>query len=317
MDRLAYYLASALIAFLQALPVTWVARIGRSGGALAFWLDARHRKVTIKNLTMAFSAEKSPAEIYALARENFRRIGENFACAAKTASMTFEELKPHMEMVGDEKLFAKGETSASISRVFAIGHFGNFEIFAHAVQKLPGFKGATTYRALKSPALNQLLLKLREQSGCLFFERRMDGAALRAATRDTHLILGFLSDQHAGDGGMRMPFMGHDCSTTKAPAVFAMRYNLPLHTAICYRTHLGHWRIEVGDEIPVHENGHPRSSEAVMLDVNRAFEVAVRRDPANWFWVHKRWKPARARAAAPPKPKLEGRSELLEGGDAA
>ena len=28
-----------------------------------------------------------------------------------------------------------------------------------------------------------------------------------------------------------------------------------------------------------------------MLDVNRAFEVAVRRDPANWFWVHDRWKP--------------------------
>jgi KDO2-lipid IV(A) lauroyltransferase len=29
---------------------------------------------------------------------------------------------------------------------------------------------------------------------------------------------------------------------------------------------------------------------AIMLDVNRAFEAAVRRDPANWFWVHNRWK---------------------------
>ena len=27
-----------------------------------------------------------------------------------------------------------------------------------------------------------------------------------------------------------------------------------------------------------------------MGEVNRAFEIAVRRDPANWFWVHKRWK---------------------------
>jgi len=27
-----------------------------------------------------------------------------------------------------------------------------------------------------------------------------------------------------------------------------------------------------------------------MLEVNRAFEAAVRRDPANWFWVHRRWK---------------------------
>ncbi|MDB6123074.1 MAG: Lipid biosynthesis acyltransferase [Pedosphaera sp.] len=316
MDQLLYYIARGLISFLQSLPVTWVARIGRAGGALAFWLDARHRKVTINNLTNAFGREKSPAEIYALAKENFRRIGENFACAAKTASMTYAQLQPHMEIVGDEKLFAKGETTASISRVFAIGHFGNFEIFAHSVQKLPGFQGATTYRALKSPALNRLLLSLREQSGCLFFERRMDGAALRAATRDTHLILGFLSDQHAGDGGMRIPFFGQDCSTTKAPAVFALRYGLPLHTAICYRTRLGHWRIEVSDEIPVQENGQPRSSEAIMLDVNRAFEIAVRRDPANWFWVHKRWKPARSRAVAAPKPKLESQTELIEGEDA-
>jgi len=27
-----------------------------------------------------------------------------------------------------------------------------------------------------------------------------------------------------------------------------------------------------------------------MRDVNRALEAAVRRDPANWFWVHRRWK---------------------------
>ena len=27
-----------------------------------------------------------------------------------------------------------------------------------------------------------------------------------------------------------------------------------------------------------------------MRDVNRSFEAAVRRDPANWFWVHRRWK---------------------------
>ena len=33
-----------------------------------------------------------------------------------------------------------------------------------------------------------------------------------------------------------------------------------------------------------------------MADVNRAFEIAVRRDPANWFWVHDRWKRSKAEA---------------------
>ena len=86
MDKLLYLSARAMVAILQALPLTLVARLGRAGGGLAFRLDARHRRVALKNLAMCFGREKSPAEIHALARENFRRIGENFASAVKTAA---------------------------------------------------------------------------------------------------------------------------------------------------------------------------------------------------------------------------------------
>ena len=35
-----------------------------------------------------------------------------------------------------------------------------------------------------------------------------------------------------------------------------------------------------------------------MLEVNQAYEAAIRRDPANWFWVHNRWKPGKHRKPA-------------------
>ena len=41
-----------------------------------------------------------------------------------------------------------------------------------------------------------------------------------------------------------------------------------------------------------------RSTTDLMRDINRAFEVAVRHDPANWFWVHNRWKLIKGRNAA-------------------
>ena len=69
----------------------------------------------------------------------------------------------------------------------------------------------------------------------------------------TGLLLGLLADQSSK--GVRIPFLGHDCDTSTAPAVFALRYHCPLHTAICYRIGLAKWRIEVGDEIPTRENG--------------------------------------------------------------
>jgi KDO2-lipid IV(A) lauroyltransferase len=257
-------------------------------GALAFWMDARHRRVALKNLTMCFGHEKSPDEIRAIAKENFRRIGENYCSAVKTAAMTPWQMLPHFDLILAGSILPHEADAGPQSRIVAIGHFGNFELYARFGQFVPIFKCAATYRALNQPALNRVMMELRESEDCRFFERRKDGAALKAAMNGTGLLLGLLADQSSK--GVRIPFLGHDCGTTTAPAVFALRYKCPLHTAICYRTSLANWRIEVGGEIPTRKDGVARSTEDIMRDVNHAFEAAVRRDPANWFWVHRRWK---------------------------
>ena len=293
MNTLIYWFGSALVALLQALPLTWVARLGRAGGTLAYWLDARHRQVALNNLTMCFGREMSPDGIRALAKENFRRLGENYAGAVKTMGMSFDQLHPHLEYVGLERL------SPPRRVINACGHFGNFELYARVSDVVRGYQSATTYRALNQPALNHLMEKLRNRSGCLFFERRTDGPLLRAAMNRPDIILGLLSDHHGGDKGLRLPFLGHDCSTNPAPAIFALRYHCELYAGVCFRIGLAQWRVELGEQIPTHENGHPRSVENIMRDVLRLHEAAVRRDPANWFWVHKRWKPAPTKVASP------------------
>lgn len=297
MDTLLYVVVRTVVAVLQALPLRWVARIGRAGGALAYFLDGRHRKVAHKNMALSFP-EKPAQEITALVKENFRRLGENYASAVKTAAMSPEEIKPHFDFVGGRKILKFVDNGEAQSCIVAIGHFGNFELYARFSQFVTGFKPAATYRALRQPSLNRLMQSLRNRSGCRFYERRTESAALKAAMTDTGLLLGLLADQHAGNSGLKLPFFGRDCSTSAAPAVFALRYGCPLHTAICYRIGLAHWRIEVGEEIPTMVNGEPRSSSEIMRDVNAAYEVAIRRDPANWFWVHNRWKEGKWRERA-------------------
>jgi len=76
MDTLIYWPARALVALIQNAAAHPRRAPRPGGGGLAFWLDARHRRVALKNLEMCFGREKSPEEIRALARENLRRIGE-------------------------------------------------------------------------------------------------------------------------------------------------------------------------------------------------------------------------------------------------
>jgi lauroyl/myristoyl acyltransferase len=282
-------LAWMLVRALQALPLTVAARLGRIGGGLAWLLDARHRRIALANLQAALGSELGAAEIQAIAREHFRRLGENYVCALKTAGMTPAELADRMEWSGLEAALPKSGASV----VGAIGHFGNFELFARIRDRAPGWTAATTYRALRQPALNAVLQSVRSATGVQFFERTRDAAPLRATLARGNVLLGLLADQHAGDKGLWLPFFGRPCSTSPAPAVYALRFKTPLHTAICYRTGLARWRIEVGPAIPTHAaDGTAREPAELMAEVNRAFEVAIRRDPANWFWVHRRWKPA-------------------------
>ena len=296
MDTLLYLVARAFITVLQALPLAWVVRVGRAAGALAWRLDARHRQVALHNLELCFGAEKSPQELRSIAQENFRRIGENFASAMRIAAMSDAEIQSVLTVKHADRVVAFNPDAGHRTIVAAIGHFGNFELYAHIRLLLPGYTFAATYRGLRQPGLNRLMQELRAKSGCLFFERREDMAALKAAMHQSNLMVGLLVDQHAGDRGARLPFFGHDCSTSVAPAVFALRYHCPLVPAICYRTAPGRWCIEIGEEIPTRENGRPRSTQAISAEMNRAFEVAIRRDPANWFWVHNRWKPGRWRS---------------------
>lgn len=293
-DLLLYLLARPLVALLQRLPLRFVATLGRIGGRLAFRLDKRHRTVAIENLAAAFGSEKSAAEIRALAKENFIRIGENYATAIKTAAMTREQLEPYVHFEIPEEFRADpGNNTKRL--VVAIGHFGNFELYARFGDFAGGYQTATTYRALRQPSLNRMMQAMREKSGCHYFERRQDASALKSFMNRNGIILGLLADQHAGENGLRLPFLGRECSTSAAPAIFALRYRCALYTGICYRVGPAQWRLQAGKEIPTHQDGKPRSPEEIMLDVNQAFELAVRQDPANWFWVHKRWKPLKPR----------------------
>lgn len=284
MQVLSYYAALCLAKVLRALPLRLVAAIGRAGGAAAYWLDARHRRVAMLNLTRCFP-EKSRKELQHLLREHFRRLGENYTSAVKTSGMSSADLERHMQVAGAEHL-------SGISRgvIVAVGHFGNFELYARMDQAAGSLRRATTYRPLKQPRLDVLVRRLREDSGCLFFDRKRDGSALRSALSRGGTALGLLADQHAGNGGLRVPFFGHLCSVSAAPVLLAQRYGLPLHTAICYRIAPARWRIEIGPEIPTRFDERRRPPADVMADVNAVFEQGVRRDPPNWLWVHDRWR---------------------------
>jgi len=296
-NSLLYYLARVFIGVIQLMPLKLVALAGRVGGFLFYFLDVRHRRVAVNNLLASLGNSHSKKEIISIARENFCRIGEVYFSALKTAAIPIEKIGSVLSSKGEENIsLAKRENGSLPSFLFALGHFGNFELYAKSGVFVPGFELSTTYRGFRQPWFEQLILSLRRKSGVSFFDRRWDGAKLRAFMNRPGTITGLLADQSAGRKGLRLPFFGRSCSVNPAPAIFALRYNLSLHGCFCRRLGLGRWEIDVGPEIPTHQHDQARPIEDIMSDINAMFESFIIEDPANWFWVHDRWKmPERAK----------------------
>lgn len=282
-----YYLTMSAVMCLRLLPLKWVARLGRCFGGVAYHLDRRHRRRAIVNLKMIFEKEWSDTKIIALAKEHFRRLGENYCCAIRSAYLSDTQLKLHLEI---ETHSLGSPFHPDENCVVAIGHFGNFELFARAASIL-GFRNvATTYRDLKNAGANRVMQTLRRRSRITYFEKRTDADALKKRLQKGNLLLGLLSDHHAGRGGILCDFLGHPCSASPAPAILAQRYHATLFSAICYRVDLAKWRIVIGQKIPIQNEGRRRSIQSLTQEIQDALSEAVLKDPANWFWVHHRWR---------------------------
>lgn len=292
MSFLATCIDRVLTRFVGLVPLPWWARAGRCVGLLAWWLDFKHRAVVLQNLDLSLGSELTADHRRRIAIEHFKRIGENYASAIKTASMPESELLRHVRVSG----FEASLPPPGGQGIHVLGHFGNFEVLARLRREAQGRKLATTYRAPKSPLLNRIVMALRHRSGIDFYERTQDAKELRKALQAGDIILGILSDQHSGKKGLWIPFLGRHCSTTPAPAIYALRFRTPLWVTIVHREALARWVVEVTGPIQtVGIDGLPRSPESIMREANTHLEAAVRRDPANWFWVHRRWKPPSAR----------------------
>jgi len=296
MDRLRLLPMVAVVSLVQCLPLRWVAWLGRGLGGLAWWLCRRPRRQALVNLDIAYGGELTRAERGRIARENFLRLGEAFACALKTADMDLAEVSSRLQVVGLNKLRPWIERTEVPGVVIATGHFGNLEMYEFAARKLPWMETAILHRQSTRPLVNHLWEHMRRDSPAHFFEAGSQWTNLRAMLSGGNVALGMMSDLNAGARGRAVTFFGQPASTTAAPVICALRYRMPLHAAVCFRTGPARWRVEISDEIPTRVGGQARAVEEVLKDLNRHFEQSIRRDPANWFWPQPRWEqPGRER----------------------
>jgi KDO2-lipid IV(A) lauroyltransferase len=293
-----------------ALPVAylplWISYpLGETLGRLVFFVDRRHRRVALENLRLAFGSACTNDEIVAMARSNFRCLGQTFVDTCRLVRLSPQALTEVVEIEGMEVLEsprARGQGIMSVT-----GHFGPWEYLPAFSTHFAGEPLTVVARALDNPYLDRILNGLRRRWGSRIVEKRKAMKVVSDVLCHGGRV-GVLIDQHVSrKKGVLVSFFGHPACTTSAPAFLALRSGAAVIPIVILREGRGRFRILLGKEVSAHRTGTVKEDVvALTAAMTAALEELIRHCPEQWFWVHRRWKYLAERGSQPPTTGMPG-----------
>ncbi len=286
--RLQFGAFQAVELLLRLLPLPALVRLGRLLGGATYWLAGSYRQLALRNLRIAFANEWSEKQIRKTAREHFATLGGNLLAGFKLPLMTEAEILQRVSSEGVEHVQAADREGRNI--VYAVCHLSCWELLTQVpTLYVFGRKPGSIFQPLANPLLNQLVLQRREKLGYTLFDRS-EGFTEPMKFIKEGGCLGVLVDQHAGDHGVWCPFFGRLASTTPLAALLARRGNALLLPIIIQTEGIGRWKLKILPAVSGQTGGKTASIEQVTTHLNGVVENVIREQPADWFWVHNRWK---------------------------
>jgi KDO2-lipid IV(A) lauroyltransferase len=284
--RIQYVLFRVVEWLARMLPRRLAWSMGRAAGRLFCLADARHRRVVRDNLRKA-DLGLDEAGVLALSRACFEHFGALLFTTLRLLSASPDELRRIIRLEGKEHLeaaFAEGKGVIGLT-----GHLGNWELTALALS-MEGRTLAVIGRELDNPLLETPLREFRTRFGNSVIAK--DGAARGALKAlKAKQMVGFLLDQDALAAGVFVKYMGRWASTFSTAGMLAVRFDLPI-LPICSQVH------EDGTvTVRVHPPFHPtltgdpvRDTWVATQRMTAWIEAQVRQTPAQWLWMHRRFK---------------------------
>jgi KDO2-lipid IV(A) lauroyltransferase len=289
-DLLLFLIAYPMLFLLSFLPPPWAVWLGKWAGALAFIVDARHRHITLVNLKAAFP-DLPPSERWTIGRKAFENLGKTFMEIPGLARQRREDIQRRIRYVGvDRKEWIRAQRGGGA--LLLTGHLGNWEMMALAFGWQDEANLAFVARPLDNPYFDCWLNRLRTRSGNQIIVKKGALRGVSRALRDRRFV-GLLMDQGAtGRDGVFVDFFGHLAGSSAALGLLASRFHVPVHAVYAIRDRSGAGQtVCIGEEIPIVRTGRKRQD---ILENTQRFqkvlEEVIRKNPEQWFWMHRRWK---------------------------
>ncbi|GLQ22712.1 lipid A biosynthesis lauroyl acyltransferase [Algimonas ampicilliniresistens] len=277
-EAFGYDLVTGILRLLPFAFVSWLGGVILRGIGP---LTSKH-KIARTNLKIAFP-DANEAELKRLLSEQWDNTGRTFAEFALTDRIRAFEDQARVTVEGLDIFLANAPA------IIATGHFANWEVMATVLTQSSS-PVRVTYRKINNPLIDRRVREQREAYGTKFLVQKSTHRGGRELFEALHNgeSIAIMNDQKFNTG-LKIPFFGVDAMTAQGAVRLALKTERPILPMSVVRNKAT-FHVRFYPPLDWTQTGQRKADVAAGVEaVTRFIENRIRENPAQWFWVHRRW----------------------------
>jgi len=274
----------AVFWLLHWLPLPFLAGVGRALGRLLYAVAGSRRKIARRNLELCFP-DMSEAERRALVKEHFQWLGRSIIERGVLWFASVDRLKRLIQVEGDVTLAERSDRPV----MWLVPHFMALDVAGAATQIFQRQQVASIYQEQSDAVMDTAIRRgrLRFNQGEVFPRSDSAKPLIRAIRKGWAFFN--LPDMDFGERDAAfVPFFGVPAATLLAPSRMARALDMVVQPVVAEILPGGvGYRVRFLDAWSAFPTDDALADTAAM---NRWIETEIRRNPAQYLWVHKRFK---------------------------
>ena len=274
----------ATLWLLHWLPLGVQALAGRAFGRLLYAIAGTRRRIALRNIALCFP-ERSAVEHDQLAGEHFRWLGRSILERGLLWYASPARLRRLIQVEGDVTLAERSERPV----MWLAPHFMALDVAGIAILLFQKRKGISIYQEQSHPVIDAAIRRGRLRLGnAEIFPREGSATALLRAIRRGDAFFNLPDMDFGARDAAFVPFFGVPAATLLAPSRLARALNMVVQPVIAETLPGGRgYRVRF---LPPWDDFPTDDAVADTTRMNRWIEAEIRANPAQYLWVHKRFK---------------------------
>ncbi len=282
----ALFICSLII---KGLPERFLYSFARFAASLGYYIVGKRRKLALESLNIAFKNGLTPQQQERIAKDCF------YFMAKGGLELLYFMGHPHLirqrvSFQGKENLdvcLSKGK-----GVILVTAHFGNFPLMMFKMCQ-EGYKTSGIMRQMRDKRVERFFSEARNRLGIgtIYSQPRKTCVEESLKVLRNNELLSIQLDQNFGTGGVFVDFFGMKAATATGPVVLALRTQAAILPTFIIHNPDGTYRIVFEPEYKLKRADTYQQTVLINIQaLTSIIESYIRRYPAEWGWIHRRWK---------------------------